>query len=365
MLSFFKEIHLYLLSENDEVSDSKEFRRLIFVKLVLGIVSTILLIFSALHAFILDDGHGVVAMVDFVAALATIYAIIDLKIHQNIDRAALIGTSSLFVFFITFSYLNQNESFGLIWLIFFPVIAITINQTRRGLWFALIFLVTISILGFLGIGEWQNGNWDIKSFLRLIIALSLVIFIMYVHEVTMDKAQKQELDTLKFFEDLSLIDELTNIANRRRINELLDIEFQRAKRYQSTFSIVIFDIDHFKSINDTYGHLIGDDVLKAIAKLVSHSIRKTEMVGRWGGEEFILILTETEQNAAFAAAEKIRRTIESTEFKGLKNKLTCSFGIAEYEPEISLEVMIERADQALYQAKNNGRNQVIVHGKHR
>ncbi|MEA3404465.1 MAG: diguanylate cyclase [Pseudomonadota bacterium] len=365
MLSFFKEIHLYLLSEKDDVNDSKEYRRLIFVKLALGIVSTILLAFSGLHAFILDNGHELVAIVDFLAALVTIYAIIDLKINQNIDRAALIGTSSLFIFFITFSYLNQNESFGLIWLIFFPVIAITINQTQRGLRFALVFLLAVSILGFLGIGEWQDGAWDLKSFLRLSIALSLVIFVMYVHEITMDKAQKQELDTLKFFEDFSLIDELTKIANRRRINELLDIEFKRSKRYQTTFAIVLFDIDHFKQVNDTYGHLIGDDVLKALAKLVSNSIRETEMIGRWGGEEFMLILTESDQNTAFAVAEKIRRIIAETEFDGLKEKLTCSFGIAEYKKGLVLEEMIAQADQALYQAKSHGRNQVIVHGKHR
>jgi len=365
MLSFFNEIHRYLLSDNDDITYSKDYRKQVFVKLILAIVSTILLLFSALHAFILDNGHEVVAIVDFIAALATIYAFIDLKIHNNINRAALIGTSTLFVFFITFSYLNQNESFGLIWLIFFPIIALTINPIRVGLRFSIVFLIMISTLSFLGMGEWQGGNWDFKSVLRLSIALSLIILVMYIHEVTIEKANRHELDTLKFFEELSLIDELTNIANRRRINELLNIEYQRAERYQSVFSIVMFDIDHFKKINDTYGHLVGDEVLKDLAKLVKQSIRKTEMVGRWGGEEFILILTETDQNAAFAVAEKIRHTIANSNFNGLKETLTCSFGITEFNPNTSLEEMVEQADKALYQAKNSGRNQVIVFGKNR
>jgi len=222
----------------------------------------------------------------------------------------------------------------------------------------------ISILGVLGIGEWQDGAWDLKSILRLTITLSLIILVMYVHELTMDKAQKQEMNTLKFFEELSLIDDLTNIANRRRINELIQMEYQRAERYHTTFSIVLFDIDHFKKVNDTYGHLIGDEVLKTLAKLVTQSIRKTEIVGRWGGEEFILILTETDKNTAFAVADKIRKIISETHFEGVKEKITCSFGVAEYKKGTPSNELIEHSDQALYHSKKHGRNQVIVYGRH-
>jgi len=360
MLSFFKDIYQYLLSPSDNVSDSKSFRKLILVKMVLALSTVVLLSFSFIHFFVFNGDHTFIAAIDLTAALFTLYAMFDLNRSGNTNRAGLIATSSLFVFFTSFAFLNQNESFGLVWLIFFPVIALTINNKRNGLLFSLAFLISIYIMAFQGIGEWQNGQWDLKSFLRLSISLALVVLIMYVHEASMSKAQEFEVSTLKFFEDLSLVDELTNVANRRRINELLDIEFKRAQRYQTPFALVLFDVDHFKTINDNYGHLVGDEVLKALAKLSTESTRDTETIGRWGGEEFVIILAQLNSEQARLVAEKLRTIIAETVFKGIDKSLTCSFGVAEYKQGESIEAMIECADSALYEAKESGRNQVIV-----
>lgn len=362
MLSFFKDYYQHLLAPNEAINDSKEYRRLILVRFILGVTAGLLLLFSFIHAFVLVESNKVVPLIDFLGALATIIALINLKTTQKIDQAALIGTTSLLLFFVSFVYLSKNESFGLIWTIFFPIIALTINSTRRGLIFSLLFLLATSIISFQGIGEWQNGLWDLKSFLRLNVALSMIILIMYIHEVAMDKAQKYEQDSLSVLEELSLNDALTGIANRRRINSLLDTEFERAKRYQTPFSIVLFDIDYFKKINDNYGHLVGDNTLKSLSKLVNETIRKTEVVGRWGGEEFILILPEANINTSFLVAEKIRKIISKTKFKDLGGSLTCSFGVSEYKQGITLDELIEQADQALYKAKENGRNMVTVYG---
>ena len=362
MLSFFKDYYQNLLAPNEAINDSKEYRRLILVRFILGMTASLLLFFSFIHTFVLIEPNKVVALIDFLGALATAFALINLKTAQKIDQAAFIGTTSLFLFFVSFVYLNQNDSFGLIWTIFFPIIALTINTTHRGLIFSLLFLMATSFISFQGIGEWQDGLWDLKSCLRLNIALSMIILIMYIHEVAMDKAQKYEQDSLSVLEKLSLNDALTGIANRRRINNLLDNEYERAQRYQTPFSIVLFDIDHFKKINDTYGHLMGDNTLKKLSKLVNETIRKTEIVGRWGGEEFILILPETNINSGFLVAEKIRKIISKTKFKDLGDRLTCSFGVSEYQQGITLDELIEQADQALYKAKENGRNMVTVYG---
>jgi len=107
---------------------------------------------------------------------------------------------------------------------------------------------------------------------------------------------------------------------------------------------------------------MGDNTLKKLSKLVNETIRKTEIVGRWGGEEFILILPETNINSGFLVAEKIRKIISKTKFKDLRDSLTCSFGVSEYQQGITLDELIDQADQALYKAKENGRNMVTVYG---
>lgn len=360
MVSVTKEIVHYLLSPNDGVVDSVEYRRLIFVKLVLWASTVLLFSFSALHFLSTELPNRLVSGVDFVAALFTLYALIDLKRNQNVNRASLIATSSLFVFFISFALINQNESFGLIWLIFFPIIAITINHKKTGFIFSALFLILVYSLAFLGIGEWQNGLWNLESFLRLSIALTLIVIVMYVHEAAMYKAQAFELNTLKFFETLSLVDDLTQLANRRRIDEILNTELKRSNRYGSPFSVVLFDIDHFKRVNDTYGHLVGDHVLKKVAEVASENTRETETVGRWGGEEFLIILPEMTAQQAAQVAEKLRLAIAETQFSDIETPITCSFGVSQYDKQISIEQLVDEVDCALYEAKESGRNAVAV-----
>jgi len=154
-------------------------------------------------------------------------------------------------------------------------------------------------------------------------------------------------------------DALTGILNRHALYPALNQELERSARYARPFSIILFDVDEFKNINDDFGHLEGDKVLRELSKLVSGMLRKTDCVGRWGGEEFLLILPETETAEAQILAERIREKIEETHFLE-KYYITSSFGVAAYRSGQTLETLLECADKSLYQAKNNGRNQVVV-----
>lgn len=359
MLKPILDIYRYLIAPTDQSVDSKTYRKFILIKFFLSITTVILFTFSMLHFFALEGDYTLIATIDLFAALFTLFAILHLKSANDIVRAGLIASTSLFVFFISFAFVNQNESFGLIWLVFFPVIALTINPLRTGSIFSLLFFIIMLTQSFFGIGEWQNGYWDFTSFLRFNITLAMIIMVMYLHEAAMARAREAEINALKFFEDLSLIDDLTQVANRRRINELCEIEFNRAKRYQTPFSIILIDVDNFKSINDNYGHLTGDEVLKTLASFMSKRIRSTETIGRWGGEEFIIILPQASIENAALAAEKLRKQIPEIKFANLKEPLTCSFGIAEFKKDDTLDNLIERADNALYKAKELGRNKVI------
>ena len=158
--------------------------------------------------------------------------------------------------------------------------------------------------------------------------------------------------------DIAYTDSLTNIYNRLHFAHFLDVEIDKVKRYGGTFSIIFFDLDHFKDVNDNYGHLIGDDVLACVTEIVSKANRSADIFARYGGEEFIILTPETDLSGALIHAERLRNDIEKFEFKTVGH-ITSSFGVTEFNAETDdLEILFDRVDKALYQAKEYGRNRV-------
>jgi diguanylate cyclase (GGDEF)-like protein len=151
------------------------------------------------------------------------------------------------------------------------------------------------------------------------------------------------------------IDGLLGIGNRRMLQNELDTMASG----QTPFSLLLIDIDFFKAINDTHGHLVGDDVLREITHCIEQSLRPDDTLGRWGGEEFLLLAYGTELEQAKSLAERIRKTIESTEFSTV-GKVTISIGVTQFKANTSISHTFSIADKALYQAKHSGRNRVIV-----
>jgi diguanylate cyclase (GGDEF)-like protein len=154
-------------------------------------------------------------------------------------------------------------------------------------------------------------------------------------------------------------DPLTGLANRRFFLEILDNLMSLARRHHTPLSLVEADLDHFKAINDTYGHAWGDQVLKDFGVLLKKHSRKEDLVARFGGEEFIMALPQTDLEGAKIWAEKIRLALEEMGWEQIKGKVTGSFGISQFHPDDTPESFIERADKALYQAKAAGRNLVM------
>jgi len=152
-------------------------------------------------------------------------------------------------------------------------------------------------------------------------------------------------------------DGLTGIYNRTKFNEFVSYELERAKRATHSFSCILLDIDHFKNFNDTYGHLIGDEVLIALAKAVQAQTRTTDKFARWGGEEFTILLVDTSPIEAIFIAEKLRKTIEEI-VHPIAGTITASFGVTEYREGDGINSLFKRCDDALYKAKEGGRNRV-------
>lgn len=161
-------------------------------------------------------------------------------------------------------------------------------------------------------------------------------------------------------EQLAHFDPLTQVWNRYRIEQAIDAELVAAKRYGAVFAVLLFDVDHFKQINDSYGHSLGDDVLVSLARLVESSLRGCDHLGRWGGEEFVVLATHSDIEAAAGLAERLRHLVASLEVNKLPQPITVSVGVAAWRPGDSCKTLVARADMAMYQAKRSGRNRVEV-----
>ena len=144
-----------------------------------------------------------------------------------------------------------------------------------------------------------------------------------------------------------------------KTNQKLDEAFRFAKRYGTPLSVIIGDVDHFKQINDRLGHARGDEVLKNVARTLQQGVREVDVVGRWGGEEFLVVLPNTPLSDGHAVAERLRSSVEEG-CRLAHGPVTVSFGLAGYDGDQTVDGLVQRSDQALYDAKRNGRNQVVV-----
>lgn len=169
-------------------------------------------------------------------------------------------------------------------------------------------------------------------------------------------AIREDITDKKIIEELAITDRLTQVYNRIQLDRVLQSEVAKSNRYKTPFSVIL-DIDKFKSVNDTYGHQVGDSVLKESAALLKANIRESDTLGRWGGEEFLIIAPNSDTDSACALAQKLRAAMEDFCFTTVGQK-TGSFGVSTYKEGDDEESVLKRADDALYKAKEGGRNRV-------
>ncbi|MBI4833541.1 MAG: sensor domain-containing diguanylate cyclase [Planctomycetes bacterium] len=163
-------------------------------------------------------------------------------------------------------------------------------------------------------------------------------------------------------QQIAFLDELTGIGNRRYTEINIRAKLDELKRYKWGFGVIFSDIDHFKKVNDTYGHDTGDEILKMVAKTMSSALRSFDFLGRWGGEEFVAIAVNVDKNELYGIAEKLRHLVEKSGLKLQKENLTVtiSSGATLAHPDDTISSLIKRADKLMYQSKSNGRNQVTM-----
>ncbi len=284
--------------------------------------------------------------------------LIDLKKRENILHASYAVVILIFLLLLAFDIFAIKSNYAFLWNFSLPLTAYYLLGSKRGtivtlLFYSFFFYYIMSII-----------NQDITEQAAVNIILSNLIFtgVLYTYESSREKNFKMlnlllanEKHLSAQFKELSVIDKLTNIYNRVKLDEYLETIYKRATRYKEEFSIMIIDIDHFKDVNDTYGHLVGDEILIKFTQCIQKNIRASDILGRWGGEEFMLILPNTNCIEARTLAEHLRISIEKFNFN-YKFSNSASFGIATFTDEKSEAKLIETADHALYAAKESGRN---------
>lgn len=201
----------------------------------------------------------------------------------------------------------------------------------------------------------RNYDQSIGNFtIQLHVVSAILIAMLYVLSSYLDRLQQAQL-TAEHLSELANTDILTGIPNRRRIGDLAETEMARFARYGRAFSVMLIDLDHFKRINDTLGHGVGDQILTAAATRLNANLRGTDTMGRWGGEEFLLILPETGFDATLGKATRLCKHISASPLVG-NHGITISCGVATAHKNDTIETLIARADVALYAAKHAGRD---------
>lgn len=346
------------------------YRRTILVNLILTATALGFGIFTLLNLVMIYQ--PMIAFFDFISFSISVFAMYHIRKVKNIDLATTIATLNLFVFLLVLIYFKEGENFTFIWTIFFPITAIMLNGSKKGLIYSVVFYSISFTYIFTGIDVWQNATWTGNAYARFVGASVILVYIIFLIEqsfeksfVVLDKTRKKEKEYVNKLQVCSITDPLTDLFNRRQLDFLFDKNFDKAEFYQSCFGFFILDLDDFKLYNDTYGHIKGDEVLQQIASTLKNNMqREVDNVFRLGGEEFCGLLMANNSEKIFKSIEKIRMDIENLRIKHLHSPhgvVTGSFGVCiidNYKVK-SFDEMYKIADKYLYDAKENGRNCVL------
>lgn len=349
-------------SKPDPANESTESSRdLVLLIPFLSVCAAVALIFFAWrNAYITDDPgwYGTTLVVFAVLLLANV-ALYPLFRNLRLLRWGFIGVITPVLAFVALSGIEEGT--GVLWLYVFPPVVFYISNPRFG---ATICVLTLAVLTFTMTPAGQHvtaiHSYSLPFKLVLLNSLAFVMVFSFI----LDRSRRLHATRLRemaeVFEHAATHDALTGLFNRREGTDRLAIEFERFKRTETPFSVVLVDIDHFKNINDTLGHDTGDIVIQGVAERLVAGSRRIDSVVRWGGEEFLLILPGAGKQEAIGVAERIRKVLTATaiEAHGRPLEITASFGVAAVREDDAIETLLQRADDRLYHAKTTGRNRI-------
>jgi len=280
--------------------------------------------------------------------------------HGKKRLSSAIVLYSLYILMVYLVLTGGVASTGPLWVFIVAPVSVYIHGLRRGLLDIALFLIIICTIMYVPQSFFSHAEYSSEFRVRFILSFLTVVFLSALYEYSREKWFNHTLELSKKYQQLALFDPLTKLSNRRNAHMLLQQEQSRVERNNNAAAILLCDVDHFKQINDKYGHAAGDFVLVELAKLFNQTVRHQDNVARWGGEEFLFILPQTNAQNALVIANKLRLAVADKQFVFGEHSLavTVSFGVAEITPNLDIDQSINIADKYLYAAKDAGRNQV-------
>ena len=338
---------------------SAELKRRIFSFLAMSSIA--LVVFSAL-LLVNFDVYPWLLSVTLLGGLIAVFINLVIYFATRQLKYCSVGVALTVLFLcILLVYTGGKENTALYWVMFYPIVVFTMIGIRYGS--VLTALAVISIAFQLygpDIGQAAYGDVEKSRFLS---GLSLVVLFAFISEYFRDKSH-QAIASITFNQKQTAnTDQLTGLPNRRFIDAILLNKIEQATTEFLPMAIIMCDIDRFKSVNDNYGHDVGDKALMHIAKVLQNQLRYSDVVARYGGEEFIVCLPHASMRQGVQIAEKLRQSIASQPLnleQGESLNLTASFGVAEVHSVVGFYNAVKQADEALYVAKRNGRDQVAT-----
>ena len=269
---------------------------------------------------------------------------------------------SLLILMVYLVYSGGVSNTGPLWIYIVPPVAFFFTGLRNGLKSLAAFTVIIGVMLLYPNDFLLGTTYTLEFKTRLIYSFLTVTLLFGFYEYSREKSYSDIQELSQKHEQLAMHDPLTTLLNRRGMRTHLDHEYSRLLRSKEPLSVLLCDIDHFKQVNDKYFHDGGDFVLESLSAFFVQHIRQQDIVARWGGEEFLFLLSNTNSNDAFLLAEKIRKQVENEtiHYKNNAIKVTLSIGVKEVKPNESVDQAINNADHLLYLAKNRGRNQTVA-----
>lgn len=360
---FFKRIAHNYLNTGVVESNDPELNQQIFVANLFGLIGYSITFIMSVSAFIRQDWLlGYVLLIASLIFFSSHLILRSKRIINPYKFSANLVTSSLMLLMVYLVYTGGVNGTGPLWIYIVPPVALFFGGMRKGTRNIGLFVLVISTLMFYPNDEWIGTSYTYEFKSRLIYSFLTVSCLFAFYEYVRQNSFHRIQEMSQKFEKQAMRDPLSGLLNRRGMRESLQQEFDRCKRYNNNLTVMMCDIDHFKVVNDQYGHDKGDEIIKSLATMLKAGLRKQDSLARWGGEEYLFLLPETSGHQAMQLAEKLRTKIEKTQYQQNDKtfSITISIGLHQITATDSINQAITKADTNLYKAKEQGRNRCIL-----
>lgn len=351
-----KQLLINLFTAGISSNNSDDENRKIFIINLFSMLGLLTVVTLGLSAYLNDNADLALALL--AASLVFLSGVVYQYITGKANWSSIVSVSALFILLVYLVQSGGVNNTGPLWAYMFAPVAFYVHGLKNGGIATALFLILISVIMFSPNDALLDATYSTEFKFRLMYSLLVITMVSVIYEYSRAKTFEHLVVVSQKFEELAKIDPLTQVSNRRDALSILQYEVDRSEREGEIISVALCDLDHFKVINDKYGHEAGDQVLISVAESFVDITRKQDTVARWGGEEFFFIFPKTSKEEAYTIAEKIRIAIEEKvhHYQGNNFKVTMSVGICDINPGDNVEQRINLADKALYRAKANGRN---------